>query len=414
MVYGLFSCVGLIGAALLNYLIDPEGVFLPFGEFTPAAIFNIEDASPRRAMPIIIAHQQPSVAAFGNSRVRFSWNPEHVLFRDQSAVNAAINGAKIYEMYKYVRHAHFSGPGLQTAYIGLDLSIFEPGRNSREGFEESSLRDSRVSGNTVSRPVPKITQLLNFAISSMIFSHLNRVRKGRIPRLNGFYEEMPGSNRQPKLLRFLIDEVHYRKVYARFKDRGEFGDQLRWYSDLVSFAYAHDIELITYFNPIHARLSLVMQRAGALEYLHALKAFVVTTHKEQARAAGRTAFAVWDFSNLSSITRETLPLSGASNTMQFYWDASHHNAAVGDVMIRTMASGKVQRPDFGVRLDAVELADYFAEVTDDLQVYLAAHEHYQPHLDFVMNNPRLTLEEVECHPKVSRWLKEAGHSHACR
>lgn len=412
--YGLVTFVCLSGIALLNYSVDPEGVFMPSGEYTSAAIFNLEDANPRTATPIIIAKEQPTVAAYGNSRVRFSWNPRHVLIADQAAVNAAVPGALIYEIYNYVRHAHFSGPGLQKAYIGLDLAVFEPRTKSREGFDENVLKTQLATNDQARRPYPRIDQLLNFDTTALTFSYLNRQRKGSIPRLNGFYAEMPGSDGDPRLLRFLLEEVHYRKIYAHFDTAHDVEEQRRWYRELVTFAHAQNMELVTYFNPIHARLGLVMQRADALQHFNDLKRFVVATHREVARHAGQQGFAVWDFANVNSITSERLPLTAADNNMRFFWDASHHNAQVGAMMIRTMETGELQRVDFGVRLDLVDLEAYLQSTADGLQTYWTANPHYHQHIEFVLDNPKLPLEAVRCHPQVRGWLEQGGYDDACR
>ena len=329
-------------------------------------------------------------------------------------VNAAVPGATIYEIYQYLRHAHHSGPGLTVAYIGLDLSVFETWTRSREGFDEQALRLDSSDNDFVDRPWPRVQQLLNFDTTAMSFSYLNRQRRGRVPRLNGFYEEMPGSNREPKLVRFLLEEVHYRKVYSGFNEFERTQDPYLWYRELVEFATVNDIHLITYFNPIHARLSSVIQRADALQHLNALKTFIVATHREVAQGASGKTFPIWDFSNLNSVTMEALPVAATNNNMQHFWDASHHNVAVGDLMVRTMVTGQQQLPGFGVRLDLINLDEYLAQVADDLRTYRQSNQEYERHLDFVMDNPRLSLDEVECHPQVILWLEEAGYTHECR
>jgi len=171
---------------------------------------------------------------------------------------------------------------------------------------------------------------------------------------------------------------------------------------------------MTYFNPIHARLRSVMQRSGALQHLHALQAFVVDTHQQAAQSDASWRNAVWDFSTVSSITSESVALAAVNNDMQFFWDASHHKAPVGDLMIRTMASGRAGLPDFGARLDQTDLQAYARGSDPALTKYLGAHPQYRAHLDFVMGHPDLSIAQVECHPTVRQWLQSGGYANDCR
>ena len=134
------------------------------------------------------------------------------------------------------------------------------------------------------------------------FQYLNRKRKGKGEKVDGFFAKMGTSGSIPKTLRFMQEEQDYYNGYKRFQLSVPEHEPLEWYKKIVDYAYEQHIRLFVYFNPLHARLSLMIDKAGQQETLNHLKRQIIDYNEAIAKKHGRAPMGLWDFSDYNHIT----------------------------------------------------------------------------------------------------------------
>jgi hypothetical protein len=85
----------------------------------------------------------------------------------------------------------------------------------------------------------------------------------------------------------------------------------------------------------------------------------------QAQIAGSGVLELWDFSLFNEKTCEPLPSEG-TRPMQYFFDSAHFTPEFGRVILDEILEGT---PQFGVRLDQVEIESHLAELRAELQQF---------------------------------------------
>ena len=105
----------------------------PFGLLHDRVIHGVnhfktrtEGGFNRMAKAHQIRRYRPDVLLLGTSRVDWAMDPNHPALQALSTnvFNAGLAGATIYEVYRYLQHAHAIHP-LQQVVIGLDVEMFD-------------------------------------------------------------------------------------------------------------------------------------------------------------------------------------------------------------------------------------------------------------------------------------------------
>jgi hypothetical protein len=78
---------------------------------------------------------------------------------------------------------------------------------------------------------------------------------------------------------------------------------------------------------------------------------------------------LWDFSLFNEITCEPLPAEG-TRPMRYFFDSAHFTPEFGRVILDEVLKGT---PQFGVRLDQVEIESHLAVLRADLQQFRIAN-----------------------------------------
>ena len=131
-------------------------------------------------------------------------------------------------------------------------------------------------------------------------------------------------------------------------------------SALYSHSPTHNIGLTLVIAPSHARQLETIAAAGLWNDFEAWKRMLVVIDAEEARKAGRSAFAIWDFSGYSEVTTEPFPALDDSRPMRWYYDSSHATPAAGDRVLDRLSGN--EDPAFGVMLTAWNIESHLAGI----------------------------------------------------
>jgi len=149
-------------------------------------------------------------------------------------------------------------------------------------------------------------------------------------------------------------------------------DELRL---LLRSAARRGIDLHLFISPSHARQWETLAAAGLWARWEDWKRMLVTINAEEAAAAGRAPFPLWDFSGYNSVTREAVPAAGdRDSVMVGYYDSSHYTPATGHLVLDRLfgtAAGRPLPADFGVRLSAENIAGHLAAIRTARTAYRA-------------------------------------------
>ena len=84
----------------------------PYGFYKQPRIFNINKDKPafekniRMTKAFAIKDQKPDGIILGSSKAEFGFDPKHKYLNNKNFYNLALPGPNIYELYRYLQHAH--------------------------------------------------------------------------------------------------------------------------------------------------------------------------------------------------------------------------------------------------------------------------------------------------------------------
>lgn len=144
---------------------------------------------------------------------------------------------------------------------------------------------------------------------------------------------------------------------------------------IFSRAHRENIALKPIISPSHSRQWEVFSAAGLWDQWEEWKHQLVNINEEEALRAGREPFPLWDFSGYNSISMETVPALGDTQTiMHWFFDSSHYTPAAGDLILdRVFNFNSLKHTvpeDFGVLLTSRNIDAHLASIR-------LAHEHYR-------------------------------------
>ena len=117
--------------------------------------------------------------------------------------------------------------------------------------------------------------------------------------------------------------------------------------EILTDAHENNITLDIAISPLHARLLEAMDyRVGLDAAWYEWKKQIAAVNEEVARRLGKKPFRIVDFGLYSEITAQELP-KDADQISPYYWEASHYNAKLGDMMLEFL-SGQGEHAGLGV------------------------------------------------------------------
>jgi hypothetical protein len=119
-------------------------------------------------------------------------------------------------------------------------------------------------------------------------------------------------------------------------------------------AHERNTDLRLFMTPLHTVVRQVLGAIGLGDRYEFWQRELVRINDEEAARQGRKPFALWDFSDSNSITREPVPAATNLAPMQWYWEYSHYRKATGNLILdRILEHTDAERmlpANFGVRL----------------------------------------------------------------
>ena len=360
----------------INFLVDPYGIY----HFVNIKGFNANKPSIQSHLRMTKAYQvkrqQPRAIILGTSRAEFGLDPDHPGFIHRPTYNLNLSGGNMYEMLRYFQHAD-SVSQIDQVVLALDFFQFDINSENRADFDERRLATD-VRGdveNTWFAPRDLIDSLLTLDALSASLNTVVRQFQKPIYLKNGSID--PSATVRGKLIHiigqrnlFIMNEKRYfSKTYEGFHltSNNGFSTSLGNYRMLISLAYANGIDLKLLINPSHARQLETLAVKGLWPTFESWKTQLVEINEEEAVAADKAPFLIWDFSGYSSYTTEPVPRAGDIKTkMAWYWESSHFTKELGNLVLdKVLASNPKQdrgEVPFGMVLTSNNIEVYLQNV----------------------------------------------------
>lgn len=143
-------------------------------------------------------------------------------------------------------------------------------------------------------------------------------------------------------------------------------------------AHRDRIALKLLISPSHARQWETLAAADRWAQWEEWKHRLVSMNEEEARRAGQSPFPLWDFSGYNSVTTETVPPLGDTQTMmRWYFDSSHYTPAAGNLVLDRIfnyrSPDRTVPDDFGVLLTPQTIEAHLARIRADRERYRQTH-----------------------------------------
>jgi hypothetical protein len=307
----------------------------------------------------------------------------HESWQGFNVFNMSINAGTIYEMYRYIQHAHAHYP-LKRLIIGLDLMSFSAAWKFKGQFDEDRLLvTERLEGVE-----PLLRRQLFFRdISGMLGS--NKATAWSFEKMITSFKNNHSHEKDHRDYHsvFVKVETGFMEKNGLWLNSPEDSfetfnpvsgyDTVETFEKLVQFCYVNDIDMKIYFSPIHARLLLGMFCVGLWDELKTLKTNVYRINQKLAEKHDSIPYDIWDFTTINSYSQEPIPPLGQE--MQWYVEDSHFLPALAD-KLQTVITGvgehKDIERDFGVLLSIMkedQLGEYYSQQLERIRKYVADH-----------------------------------------
>lgn len=375
--------VGTTCVVCWNYAVDPYDMWHGrtrhgFNHFKS----RTEGQFNRMAKAHEIRRLKPDAILLGTSRADWGLDPMHAGLQSVSTnyYNASLAGGTIYELYRYLQHAHHH-QALRQVILGLDLELF----NLED--QRSSFTEDRISVTADGRFTPRslvadrvetlftldvLTASRKTVRDSLIY--LDVRREDLRARGNPFWEEMEPEDRWDAYR----EGVHQARANLRHLagQRDEIDRRMQDLDRIYAFAHAHDIELILYITPYHLSHLEVIRTSNNWDAFEAWKREIVKRNEAAVQAVGKAPFAVWDFSGYHRYATEPHPSpDDPHRIMTWYRESSHFRKITGDLLLDRILGRPGAPADFGVRIDATHLDAVLAAEREQRDAFLARREN---------------------------------------
>ena len=119
--------------------------------------------------------------------------------------------------------------------------------------------------------------------------------------------------------------------------------------EILTDSHENNVPLDIAISPLHARLLETMDyRVGLDAAWYEWKKQITAVNEEVAKRLGKKPFRIVDFGVYSDITAQELP-KDADQISPYYWEASHYNARLGDMMLDFL-TGQGEHAGLGVEI----------------------------------------------------------------
>jgi hypothetical protein len=319
----LAATVGFIFIAILNYLVNPEGLYAT--HCFPQLLWG---SRPQKAALLESARPAPQALILGSSRI-MNLAAELQRLTGLASFNAGVDGAKPEDFYILLRYAvekaHLKP---QLLVIGCDVEVFHNYEAMHPYLERPSelasflrRKESRYWRWSV------FTRLLSFEETELSLISLYKVLRGEKRTFSHVdedgrthYDEWEQMRASPQfdLWREIAATVdHYGLRYDEYT--GMSPERLEYFDATLQYARQRGMDVVVFLTPVHPSVEAGLSSHG------------YEARKREVTAALERICAKWDvpFYDFSS------PASFGGDTSRFY-DGVHYDDSLGPLIFRRM------------------------------------------------------------------------------
>ncbi|WP_431065184.1 hypothetical protein [Methylotuvimicrobium sp.] len=363
--------------AVINALVDP---FELFGS-PKIEGFNRLKPEYHKHVRMIKAHQvrlrKPEVLIIGSSRAELGLDPDHpaLMKADSVSYNLALSSANIYEILRYIQHAHAVNP-LKQVVIGLDFFMFNINKLNEPDFDET-----RIAPNNRGWHKDIVNSFLSIDGLSASVSTLTKQNATPVSHYmpNGFKDDSHHWNAIQKKgghRKATINNESYTLkaldgfVFFTTHNNNRKSPTYEHFKQILVFCKTNHIDLRLFISPEHARKLILMHTIGLWGVYEDWKLTMT-----QLIESNTPSYSLWDFSGFNQITTETFPVLGDKKTeMRWYWESSHYKKETGDIILSKLLNKdetvKNKYPNFGILLSPQTIESKFELDREQLEAYI--------------------------------------------
>lgn len=348
MVLLTFVVVGLLAGGLI-YFVDPYAqhdttLIGGFNEIKPRSRTHLRAGKEMRLL-----RAKPTTVILGNSRADIGFDPKSAKWpaQMQPVFNFAIPGEP---MSGTLDRYRFSVRGHAPKFILLPLDYMDF-LSEKAGPKEFPIIPDAAK-LSIKETLLKTAERY-FSVTA--FSDSIRTIMGQgspyptdmtIQGFNPFKEFVPVIKLEGH---YLVARAKLKKNRAGFERQargfkladGREAAPLRQLRALLQDARARGITLIVLFYPYHAEYLDLLAATGRWRSFEDWKRTIVAVLAEEEFNAQGTGPLVWDFANYDQVTMEPIPRPGdKAAEMRYFWEPSHFKAALGDLILERIFTGK--------------------------------------------------------------------------
>jgi hypothetical protein len=356
--FTLCLIAGILLVSAWNAFVDPFDIYNArtrhgFNHFKARAAGSAD----RLVKAKQIARLRPEVLILGTSRADWALEPSHPALQTVSTnvYNAGLAGATMYEVFRYVQHAHAIQP-LTLVVIGLDLEMFNA-EEKRESFSEGRLA-IRPDGtqNRSHRWTDRISSLFSHDALEANRETRDQSRRHRdvtredLRSRGSEYREQATPDERWRAYRVGVHQA--RANLGRLGDQWDIIlDRMEHFDRLLSYVHREEIELVLFISPYHLSHLEVIRLSDGWDTFEAWKRELVTRNEAVAALKNRRSFALWDFSGYHELATEPHPSpDDPHHVMTWYRESSHYRKITGDLILDRILGRPIKFPTFGVEL----------------------------------------------------------------
>ena len=372
----LAAGIGLVSG--WNLLVDPYDMYHGwtrhgFNHFKSHTAGQYDRMSKARH----IARRRPDAIILGTSRADWGLDPSHPGLQAVSPdyYNASLAGATMYELLRYMQHAHAVNP-LKQVILGIDLEMFNT-RKTRYSFSEHRLAvTAEGDPNWRQRAADSVATLFsqdaleaNHDTRHLSRKHKDVTRAELLDPGSAYYE-----TRDPEEA-WKIYQLGVRQARLNLgqleSDLRLYMEQAGYLNEFLAFAHRERIELIMYITPYHVSHLETLRTTGQWTVFEYWKRDLAARNATIAKEWDRDPFPLWDFSGYHRFATEPHPTDDDPNhVMTWYRESSHFRKITGDMILDVITGRAMPETGFGRRLTVETVEAVWAEDRAQRDAYL--------------------------------------------
>lgn len=358
IIFAALTLAVCAAVALFNYRVDPYAVYR-FDHADQQSLGRIDQFYHLRlTKPWLVAQVKPVAVIAGTSRSA-TLHPRHPTWPEGGSYNLAIPGQTIYELRRFIEHAHAVGP-LQKLMIGLDFEAFiQPEPQVKSGFEEARLARHANDLSTAAYYWRALNDIRDTLLSIDGLTHslaaiTGTAKVGRLYYKDGTWESTNT---------FFTGQGGYiffgkENVLALRTQQLDLDANLEILADILRFAHQQKIETRLFITPEHIFVIDLWMRLGYSELWSEFHQGLIAVNNSVAQEMGAKPFLLFGFNRMQGVVNE--PIRRARKAEQsLFTDGSHFRPVLGaQIMTGVWTEGSA----IGTRLDDGTVGNYLSEI----------------------------------------------------